>query len=87
MRQLVIFDDGVFMASITVIESGTILIFSRSSREWKDVNRWISQGFYRLDKKTDDYIKINPLDPEFLPQLAKRAHEFDFSTELTDINN
>lgn len=81
MKALNIFDDNVKIATISII-GNDVFIFARSSREWCDVKRWIDQGFYRLDKATDLYEKVNPQDTNFLELLADRAHGFDFNTEL-----
>lgn len=83
VRTLTVFeDDGSNIASVTVAGK-LIFTHARSSREWSMVARWIRQGFYVLDEGGQDYIEIKPGDPRFLDMLASRAHEYDFSTELS----
>lgn len=79
MTRLSIFDGTERLATVTIVNESA-LIFARSKREWADVNRWISQGFYRL--KGDDYIPVTPKDKDFLKLLAERAQGFNFNTEL-----
>lgn len=81
MKVLSIFDDNVKIATISILGDNAF-IFARSSREWCDVKRWIDQGFYRLDKDTDLYERVNPQDKNFLELLADRAQSFDFNTEI-----
>ena len=66
MNRLTIFDDdNIKIASITIIDN-KIYILARSVRYWQDVSRWINQGFYRLDKKKNEYVKIEPKEESFL---------------------
>jgi hypothetical protein len=74
MRKLNIFDDGVFVARITVIDNMSFL-FARSSREWSDMKRLL-----------DASEKLKEADPsiDVLDNLISMLHNFNFSTELTD---
>lgn len=40
MRKLTIFDDGAKIATITFID-GSIFIFARSTREWREMRRLV----------------------------------------------
>jgi hypothetical protein len=68
MRKLSIFDDGVLVATITPTDTA-ILIFARSSREWSEMKRLTSY--------------VHSKDKDFLEKLANKAHEFNYSTELS----
>lgn len=69
MRQLSIFDDSIRIATITQIDGG-VFIFARTSREWVEIKRLSTY----VDQK----------DKKYLEKLAKKAHEFNYSTELSD---
>jgi hypothetical protein len=71
MKKLTIFDDGKWAATITQVDNGSIYIFARSPIDWREANRLITFGY-----------KVGPKDPKFLEQVAIRAHEYNFSTEL-----
>lgn len=81
MRKLSVFDDGELVATITVIDTD-VLIFARSSREWSEMKRLVSSGYFRDDKKTGDLVKVKVQDEGFLELVAERAHSYNFSTEL-----
>ena len=70
MRQLIIFDDRIKIATITPIGNGSILIFARTSREWIEMKRL--SGY------------ADPKDKDYLEKIASKAHEFDYNTELSD---
>jgi len=69
MRKLSIFDDGQRIATISYVD-GSVFIFARSSSEWSQMKRLTS------------YINLN--DKEFLEKVASKAHEFNYSAELSD---
>lgn len=74
MSKLNIFDDGVFIARITIIDSMSFL-FARSSREWSEMKRLL-----------DASEKLKEADPkvDVLQNLISMLHNFNYSTELTD---
>lgn len=67
MRKLHIFDDGEKVATITQIDS-SFFVFARSPREWGEMKR-LADSF-------------NPKKKKFLEQIADKAHNYNFSTEL-----
>ena len=73
MSKLNIFDDGVFIARITLIDNHSFL-FAKTSRQWSDMKRLL-----------DAAEKLHEADPtvNVLESLMKMLHSFDYSTELT----
>lgn len=69
MKKLSIFDDGIRIATITQIDS-SFFVFARSTREWSEMKR-LADSF-------------NPQQIKFLEKIAAKAHEYNFSTELTN---
>jgi hypothetical protein len=69
VRKLSIFDDGALVATISTIDN-LVFIFARSSREWSEMKRLSSQ--------------FNKLDKNYLEQIANRAHDYNFNTELVN---
>lgn len=67
MRKLNIFDDGERVATITLIDS-SFFVDARSSREWTEIKR-LADSF-------------DPKKKKFLEQIAAKAHEYNYSTEL-----
>lgn len=67
MKKLTIFDDGEFVATVSLADNGGIYIFARSSREWSEI------------KRLTTYIASKD---KYLEKLAAKAHEFSYSTEL-----
>jgi len=74
MINLNIFDDGVWIATITVID-GARFLHARSSREWSEMKRLLdaSEKLHEADSKMD-----------ILENLISMLHNFNYSTELTD---
>lgn len=68
MKKLHIFDDGEKIATITQIDS-SFFVFARSNREWHEIKR-LADSF-------------NPKKKKFLEDIATKAHEYNYSTELT----
>lgn len=83
MKKLTIFDDGGEVATITVIDD-KVFIFACDSRVWSDVNRWVKYGFHRYDEENRIQVQVKPQDADFLEHAAKRAQDYNFSTELLD---
>jgi hypothetical protein len=74
MRKLSIFDDGARVATITSIGNGSILIFGVTSTIWRQMNRLVNCTHYPVAKDSST----------FLNHVAKKAHEYNYSTELVD---
>lgn len=72
MQKLTVFDDDAKIATITIINGG-IFIFARSKREWNEMNRLVKSGY-----------DVEPDDSNFLGHVAKRAHSYNYSTELVN---
>lgn len=74
MRKLSIFDDGVRIATISLIDDSSFL-FARSSREWSEMKRLLDSAKYL--KEADSSVDI-------LDSVASLAHSYNYSTELVD---
>lgn len=73
MSKLSIFDDGIRIATITIIDDFKFL-FARTSREWSDMKRLL-----------DAAEKMKEADPstDVLETLTTMLHNFNYSTELS----
>lgn len=76
MKKLTIFDDGKVSATITQADNGCIYIFARSQIDWREANSLVTFGYM-----------VGPKDPKFLEHVANQAHEYNFSTELVDVQH
>ena len=81
MKKLSLFDDGAFVASITM-NGTTPLIFARTSRSWSETSMLVRDRYTRT--VNNKYVEIKMDDPDFLQHVAERAQGYNFSTELTD---
>ena len=73
MRKLSIFDDGIRIATITIIDNSSFL-FARTSREWSEMKRLLDSAKYL--KEADPNVDV-------LESVASLAHSYNYSTELT----